>query len=416
MAPTFPLVARRERVKRSCFDEGFCLIRRRRKQQTLALDQGRWDREILLNDGDRYYEALIAAINEAKKSIDFEVYIFSKGQIGQKVVDAIIEASNRGVRVRVIVDGIGSSGWASFFGDRLDEAGVQFRVYHALPWEKLRRNKSPKLYHRQFFKLMLRINMRDHRKVQIFDDAVAFVGSFNITDEHSRQVSGERAWRDTAVQVEGEDVSILKLGFEYAWSTRIRRVQEWPQRRKKMLGATSLVRLNVRRRQREKNYRDLLLRIRSAKSRVWITNAYFIPDGSLVEALEAAGQAGIDVRILVPLKSDVFFIPWVSSAFQYGLLKAGVRVFQYVPAMLHAKTVLIDDWGLVGSSNLNHRSLFHDLEADVVLTTESSIAQLEEDFLEDLKKSDEATLENWYRRPWLERLAGRILVVFRNVM
>jgi cardiolipin synthase len=154
----------------------------------------------------------------------------------------------------------------------------------------------------------------------------------------------------------------------------------------------------------------------NATEKIWITNAYFVPDGSLVRALRAAAHGGVDVRIMVPRFSDVIFIPWVASAFHLGLLKAGVRVFEYQRSILHAKTVVIDSWGLVGSSNLNHRSLLHDLEVDVVVNTEEARGVLEQHFIEDMGNSVEVTLETWSHRPYIERMLGRLLLFFRRVL
>jgi cardiolipin synthase A/B len=171
---------------------------------------------------------------------------------------------------------------------------------------------------------------------------------------------------------------------------------------------SGLVRLNNKLALRRKNYRDLLARIAAARERIWITNAYFVPRGGLLRALGAAAKAGVDVRILVPAKSDIIFMPWVAAAFYYGLLKSGVRVFEYQPAVLHAKTMLIDDWMTVGSSNLNSRSMFHDLEADVVLSTCESLRALEAAFERDLGQSKEVILADWLKRPILQRWLGRI--------
>jgi cardiolipin synthase len=127
-------------------------------------------------------------------------------------------------------------------------------------------------------------------------------------------------------------------------------------------------------------------------------------------------REGIDVRILVPGFSDVVFIPWITSAFHFGLLSAGVKIFEYRGSVLHAKTMVIDEWGLIGSSNLNHRSLLHDLEADIVVTDKGSLKSLSDQFGTDLGRSVEVTLENWRQRPFIERFLGRVLLWFRYVL
>jgi cardiolipin synthase len=158
------------------------------------------------------------------------------------------------------------------------------------------------------------------------------------------------------------------------------------------------------------------VRLVGAQKRIWITNAYFVPDGSLLRVLSVVAREAVDVKVLVPAFSDVVFMPWVASAFHLGLLKAGVRVFEYTGSVLHAKTMLIDDWGLIGSSNLNHRSLLHDLEVDIVIPNEDVRQAMEEQFVKDLESAKEITLENWDNRPFIERLIGRILLWVRYLL
>jgi cardiolipin synthase len=172
----------------------------------------------------------------------------------------------------------------------------------------------------------------------------------------------------------------------------------------------------VQRKQRSENYLDLLVRMLAARERIWIENAYFVPDGSLIRVLRVAAESGVDVKIVVPAFSDVVFIPWIASAFHLGLLNAGVQVFEYTKSVLHAKTMIIDEWGLVGSSNLNHRSLLHDLEVDAVLTNAESCRSLREQFERDLLSCRRITLENWNQRPLVERLIGRMLLAVRHVL
>jgi len=367
-------------------------------------------------DGDDFFGALEKAIDSAETSIDIESYIWANDVTGNRIFAALERAATRKVVVRVIVDGIGSYGWSRMFGERASRAGLLVKVYHALPWERFAPGSRPGRRRQRLIKLILRLNNRNHRKVCIVDRRVAFVGSMNLVDDHVPSVRGAEAWRDTGAVVEGADVVVLSQSFEHIWVGSFAAFRQRLKRRGGRVQSSALVRLNVRRRQREENYIDLLDRIVNAKRRVWITNAYFIPDGSLLRVLEYAAQSGADVRVLIPRVSDVFFIPWVVSALHYGLLKAGVRVFRYTRSILHAKTIVVDDWALVGSSNLNHRSLLHDLEADVVITGSDPKRTLENQFAVDVATSEEVTLETWSRRPLLTRLAGRILVAFRYLL
>lgn len=376
-----------------------------------------WERCEVINDGDHFFKALEVAIDAATVSVDVEFYIFSTDQTGQWFFEVLARAARRGVVVRLLVDGIGSNLFARAYRDKAKAAGILVRVFHELPWERwkwLPRRRATSERRSTWRRMFRRLNHRNHRKVCIVDSRTAFVGSFNITKYHLASEMGAAAWRDSGVIVEGSEVVILKNTFEDVWVDRLQRLKRKIRRRR--LKTSPLVRLNVTGAQRRENYLDLLVRLLRARQRIWITNAYFVPDGSLLRVLSVVAREGIDVRILVPRFSDVVFIPWVTSAFHFGLLSAGVKIFEYRGSVLHAKTMVIDDWGLIGSSNLNHRSLLHDLEADIVVTDEGSLTTMSEQFVVDLGRSVEVTLENWRQRPFLERLLGRVLLWFRYVM
>jgi len=376
-----------------------------------------WERCEVINDGDLFFTVLAAAIDAATVSVDIEFYIFSTDQTGQWFFEVLARAARRGVVVRLLVDGIGSTAFARTYRERATAAGIRVRVFHELPWERWgwwRRRRSASEKRSTWRRMFRRLNHRNHRKVCIIDNRTAFVGSFNVTKYHLVSEMGVAAWRDSGVIVEGSEVVILKNTFEDIWVGRFQRLKR--KIRRKRVKASPLVRLNVTGAQRRENYLDLLMRLLRARKRIWITNAYFVPDGSLLRVLSVVAREGIDVRILVPGFSDVVFIPWVTSAFHFGLLSAGVKIFEYRGSVLHAKTMVIDDWGLIGSSNLNHRSLLHDLEADIVVTDDGALNAMSEQFVADLGRSVEVTLQNWRQRPFLERLLGRVFLWFRYVM
>lgn len=384
-------------------------------EATVPANLACWESVELYHSGDEFFRAFQQAIAEAKRTIQVETYILAFDRLGQQVLDWLGAAAQRGIDVRLIVDGIGSSSWIHTVRYRTQQLGIQLKVFHELPWSRWSHGKRSSRSRISVSRALQRINNRNHRKVCIIDSRRALIGSMNIIEYHCASLVGDRAWRDTGVQVIGGEVSVLGASFEELWSRGQRSLSVGRQLRR-ALSSGSLVRLNLRRAQRRENYLDLLIRILGADKRIWIENAYFVPDGGLVRALRTAAEAGVDVRIVVPAVSDVFFIPWVTSAFHAGLLRAGVRIFEYTEGMMHAKTLLIDDWGLVGSSNLNHRSLFHDLEADVVLGAVSASRSLEEQFQQDCAKSREVTLHNWRERPWMERMLGRMLLWMRWVL
>ncbi len=177
-----------------------------------------------------------------------------------------------------------------------------------------------------------------------------------------------------------------------------------------------LVRINNSWGSRRRLYKDLLEKIDDAKNKIWIMSAYFVPSAGTLRALCKAAQRGVDVRIIVPGNSDVIFIHSVTSAYYNALLKAGIRVFEYLPSVLHAKMLIIDEWVVIGSSNMNHRSLMHDLEADIVMTSKSAKRDVSNYFLLDLENSREITFKELKAKPLLERIASQTLSALKYWM
>ena len=386
--------------------------------QTTPLEYDRWDSERLYIDGDAYFRDLELAIDVAQKSILFETYIVDEDALSREVVKCLVNAAHRGVEVRILVDGLGAGAWALRHGKDLQIQGIEIRVYHPLPWLLFPHFIRSVFHARSFFRFLFLINRRDHRKVCVVDFKKAFVGSMNLTAWHSRKLKGVKAWRDTGVAVEGRQVSLLSVAFENAWRRSwkmgvhtFRPPMLW--RKQNVFEGSSSVRLNHTRVLRWRGYAELLQRLKTAHKTIWLTNAYFVPHGSIMRALSQAARAGVDVRLIVPQHADVPFMPWVSAAFYHALIQKGVQIYEYMPGMIHAKTMLIDDWCTVGSSNFNHRSLLHDLEADVVLQHYTSKFRLREAFLTDLGMSVRITNESFYNRPRWQRFLGKLVLAMK---
>ncbi len=377
---------------------------------------GAWRDEEVFIDGDTYFERLLGAIESARHTIELEMYIFTNDPLALRFIEALRSAGQRGVVVRVLFDGVGSYGSIIANRDRLIESGVGVRVYHPVRfapffWRLLGLPRTSPLR-----RLFATLNRRNHRKVCIIDMREAWLGSMNISAVHSRALSGAKAWRDTAIRVSGNGVRDLRRAFERVWYSSLER-RRWSRARRwtaRTVRYPERVRLNWKSRQRRRNYRNVITRIKRAEGRVWITSAYFVPHGSLLRALAGAAARGVDVRLLVPRFSDVFFMPWLGAYFYAPLLQGGVRIFEYLPAMLHAKSVLIDDWALVGTSNLNQRSLRHDLEVDIVLSKSSSLALLARAFDDDLKNAVELRPLDLSGRPWWQRWIARVGFMYRR--
>ena len=363
--------------------------------------------EQIYTDATDYFEGLIDAINQAKHSVDLEVYIFDNDTLSSRVAQALETAARRGVKVRLLTDGVGACSDFSFIADKLIEAGVQVRIYHPLPWhlEQWRLSLTESKGLEKFITLLGLINKRDHRKLLIIDQRIVWLGSFNISQKHlPHQQQGEN-WRDTAIEINGMDLEAVQIAFDTCW-----------YKRKKRQAVLHLPRtpfmFNFTRSLRTRQRKRLLKRIEQASDKIWITNAYFVPDKRLLKALIFASYRKVDVRILLPGNSDIFFIPWASSYFYGKLLKAGARIYEYQDRMLHAKTIIIDDWASIGSSNLNSRSLHHDLELDYSLQLTSSKETLSKNFQEDLRHAKELDAISFEQKRLWQRVMGGLLVLF----
>ena len=344
-----------------------------------------WSSERICTDGDEYFAALVADIDAATRSVDLETYILEDDEIGRLVVDALTRARDRGLAVRLLVDGVGAYGWLAAVGRRF--RGCPWRVYHPMPWLLVGTDLPTAHALQSRLSAFTLGNRRNHRKTCVIDETVAWVGSFNLERRHARAAVGDRVWRDTAARVEGPAVEFLTRAFQHTWK------QSWRFGAHLLLPSIDLrgrgpkvdpsqpVRLNGRRSLRRRLWRDLLLRIARARERVWITTPYFVPTEDLLKALEIAARTA-DVRLLLPAVNDVYFMPWIASVYAPRLRAAGIRLWSY-PRMIHAKTQVIDGVGLVGSSNLNSRSLFFDLEADVWVGRPESVQALADAFEAD---------------------------------
>jgi len=317
------------------------------------------------------------------------------------------------VKVRVLVDGAGSPVWGGNMTRRMEQAGIDTRIFHPFPWRLWHWSRSvihlPSLLKAVY--LLLKINSRNHRKTIIIDEKIVYVGSYNISKCHLTIDQGGQYWRDTGVRINNADISDLRRAYDSAWDHM--KVNERMREMFRHMNQEPIFRLNNTRHRRRTQHKRLMRRMQRATQRIWITNAYFVPDNVLLRQLRDAAERGIDVRVLLPRNSDFFVMPWASTAFYFNLLKAGVRIFEYLPSILHAKTLMIDDWVTIGSSNLNHRSIRHDLEVDVNIRDTESIKIVEQQFLTDLRHSQEMSMGNWYHRPWYQRFIGRLALYMK---
>ena len=361
----------------------------------------------LLQDGPATYQAMFAAINAAVDHINMETYILDDDEVGQRFAQALIAKQQQGVQVNLIRDSVGTLETPTAFFQQLTDSGI--RVLEFNPVNPLVTRKDWTL------------NQRDHRKLLIVDGSTAFLGGINISSVYSggsfskslrikpeSGTDGRLAWRDTDLQLQGPVVAEFQKLFIAAWESQ----KGAPLAEKNYFPPPKIAGREVVRAIGSSPkepfsliYATLLSAIGSAETSVHITNAYFVPDPQLLEALEAAARRGVGVSLILPSRTDSWLVFHAGRGYYERLLRAGVKIFERRGVILHSKTALIDGvWATVGSPNLDWRSFLHNYELNAVVLGSAFGKQVQAMFTRDLAASDEITLEQWRQRALSLRL------------
>jgi cardiolipin synthase len=359
----------------------------------------------LLKDGYEAFPAMLAAIAAARSTICLETYILRDDGMGRRFAEALMERARAGVEVNLMYDAWGSSVSLHLLS-ALREAGVRTLAFH------------PIRFHSRLGRMLWRLRKRNHRKSLIVDRQVAFTGGLNIADDYAAREDGGQDWRDTCVRIEGPAAAELQYFFLRTWRrSRGARLDEpryvsagrRPDPRVKVITSD----LHRGRRGIRRAYRAA---IRSARRRIFITSAYFLPSHTLLRALQRAARRGVDVRVILAGTTDVRIVLLAARAMYGRLLGAGVRIYEWrAERVLHAKTAVIDGhWSTIGSSNLDALSLRRNLEANAIVEDPDFAAALEALFEEDLAHCEEVTLERWRQRPWWQRTFSWLAYLFRD--
>jgi cardiolipin synthase len=355
----------------------------------------------LLLDGPATYEAMFAALDGARDHINLESYIVEADGPGEELARRLLAKCREGVKVNLLFDGFGSLTTSATYFEALRQGGVKLCEYNPL---------------RSWGRLFSRaVHLRDHRKLLVVDGRVAFVGGVNISRVYSAGSAppahadpDATPWRDTHLRISGPLVGELQSLFVAHWNQHagepIQQANYRPplQASGHLRGAIASCDAG---RRRNPFYLALVKAIDAAQDRVLLTTAYFVPTRRLLHSMSAAARRGVDVRLLLPSRSDAW-APLHAGRSYYGrLLQAGVRVFERQGALLHAKTTVIDGvWATVGSANLDWRSFVHNAEANAVLVDAEFGARMEAVFEQDVAASREVTLESWHQRGWMQRM------------
>jgi len=353
------------------------------------------NRVTILTDGPAFYPAILDAIRGARRSINMECYIFQPDRIGRDYIEALTERARSGVNVTIVVDAIGSLALWGRPVARLRAAGCRIRSYQALRWYSLHR-----------------FNNRTHRELVVIDGAVAFAGGAGVADWWAYpQGASRRPWRDTMARIEGPIVSALQGVTAENWLECCGEILTGPDYFPTLepRGDTTAFVVKSSPSDRATTSRvTFQLLMEGADDTVRLNTPYFLPDRSLRRALAGIAGRGVKVTVIVPGRhTDQRWVRLASRRMWGALLAAGVRIFEYQPAMMHAKILIVDDqWTVLGTTNIDNRSFEHNDEDNLAMQDPAVAARLLQDYERDLADSVEVTLDLWRRRPFWEKLVG----------
>ena len=357
----------------------------------------------ILSNGDAIFPAMLGAIAGARKTINLESYIFWSGQIAGRFRDSLAMAARRGVEVRILLDSVGSGAKLSKGDVRaMREAGCVVEFFHPVrPW------------------MLDALNNRTHRRVLVVDGRVGFTGGAGIADVWLGNADSPSHWRDTQLMVEGPVVAQLQSAFQETWgeargeallgdrfypkldSVGTAQAQVIPSSRRATSSATKLL---------------FAASIAAASDRILLSNSYFVPDEDSIRLFAEAARRGVDVRILVPGKLNDVPATKAAGKSRFGdLLRAGIRIYEYQPTMLHSKTMVVDGlFATVGSTNFDNRSFHLNEELNLTVYDAAVAKKLEEDFWNDLKRSRPYTYQEWSSRSLKARVLEWALAPIRS--
>ena len=352
-------------------------------------------------DGAEKFKSLKKDLQEAKKSILLQYYIFLDDRIGKEVADILMTKAREGVEVKVIYDHVGSFSASNSFFKKMKEAGVEIHPFFRV----------------NFPQFANRINWRNHRKIVVIDSEIGYIGGMNIADRYAYEPTAEgkggQRWRDTHFRVKGDILESLIYSFIIDWNFQKNDtyLPELKREKERELNSTGIQLVTDGPIGHWNNLSLMFLKaISSAKRLIWIQTPYFLPTDALFNALQAAALAHVDVRIMMPENTDSILLHYASFSYVTQCLEAGIKVYLYQPGMLHAKAMVIDD-SLVtaGSTNFDFRSFENNFECNLFIHDSTINRKMRDIFYNDMKSCIKIKKEEWRRRPLGQRFLESLL-------
>ena len=340
----------------------------------------------VLNNGDAFYPAMLRDIDLAERSITIEAYIYWAGEIGITFAKALAAAAQRGLKVKILLDAVGSQSIGNEILKILEDGGCHIAWYNPIRITRLRR-----------------INNRTHRKSLIVDGWVGYTGGAGIADHWTGDAQDDKHWRDLQIRLEGPAVRPLQTGFAHNWlectGELVTGADFYPSLTS--VGPLSLQTIMSSPETGASSVRVMyFLAISAAQKTIDIANPYFVPDHVSIDLFRDAVKRGVRVRVMVAGSSNDTMVTRLNSLRLYGaLLKAGVRVYEYNRTMMHHKIMIVDRlWSTVGTTNFDNRSFSHNEENNVCVCDEGVAVELADTFERDIAVCEEVTMETWKRR------------------
>ncbi len=361
-----------------------------------------------LSPGESFFESLLEELERAEHFIFMEYFIIEEGKMWDTILEVLVRKVEEGVDVRVLYDDIGSLRTLPYkYEEKLVAKGIKCVVFNPL---------SPVLN--------MLLNNRDHRKITVIDGYIGYMGGINLADEYINEIDKHGHWKDAAIWIKGDAVWNLTMMFLQTWTFSTGEVDPYDKYKPhahhpapfesdgyvQPYGDSPLDHETVG----ENVYLNL---IHKAKDYVYISTPYLIVDNEMVTALSLAAKSGVDVRIITPYKEDKWYVHIVTRAYYPQLLEAGIKIYEYTPGFIHSKTLVADDeLAVVGSINMDYRSLYLHFECATLLYKNKSVTELRDDYIEMLEICTPITLESCHHVSIINRVVRSILRLFAPLM
>jgi cardiolipin synthase len=341
----------------------------------------------ILKNGNETFSAIFHAIENAKHHVHLEYYIIDNDEIGNQLKDILIRKAKQGVEIRFIYDDVGSWQLPSKYIKELQHAGVKIDCFMKV----------------RFPMLTSRVNYRNHRKIVVVDGKIGFTGGLNFADRYMYGVKGLGIWRDTHLMLKGGAATALQIVFMADWFFVSKEILSGEAYFKTFRPGLGKKLVQIVSSGPDSDWESIgqayFSAIASAREKVFIASPYLIPPSNIIYAMKTAALGGIDIRILLPGKSDAVITKWGTNSYLEELLETGVKIFLYQPGFMHSKMMVVDGvFSTVGTANLDSRSLETNFEVNAMIYDEGIAAEIEKHFLDDLNQSREVLLDEWKKR------------------